>query len=535
MTDSYCTDNDQSGNAPFNDTDEPRKQQSIIGFSLAEVGIDTRAIDAYRQGVEITTLRHRFVGMQPKIGSGDECHFTDVTTYGQPANFVKDQGDVKFIDKENFTTVGFMESPDSFYPIVLNGGPQDLFEGQMEPLTIPFRSNTTTDLSSYTTRGFHGNLGGGNESVFPGKGNTRIEQTIDYETIGFAPFLEEGEIYFGSNLMANVADLTNDPYMLYQLSASFSGSGTTSYFNDSIGNGPIMRGSSLEWQDGPFPTTVDNPDALYFDSAANGFLRSNVSGASTSLAVRITGSMTCEVVFYLPASNTGVKYLVGGGSTAGTNYFTLGMNTTTNNIIYQHSPIASQLFAYTTEMNTDGWNHVAFTRYDSTPGNQRISVYLNGTLLDTTADFAIPSSTAAGEFYIGTAFASNLSDYEGRISYVKITKSVLSQDQLAREAMRLNSPLVNVDGAIKIDGYVVYPQTALDMFNDTTDEQLVERLQTTDSDMISALKDLDYDLSEDIRGTFGKRSASAGSSVYGPNMASYGTDSIAFSNMLRGS
>jgi hypothetical protein len=529
MTDSYCTDNDQSGNAPFNDTDEPRKQQSIIGFSLAEGGMDTRAIDQYRQGVEVQTLRHRFVGMQPKIGSGDECHFTDVTTYGQPANFVKDQGDVKFVDKETFDTVGYMESPEAFFPIMLNGGPQDIFEGQMEPLTIPFRSNTTTELSSYTTRGFHGNIGDGNESVFAGKGNTRIEQAIDYESIGFSPFLEEGDIYFGSKLMANVADLTNDPFMLYQLSASFSGSGVISYFNDSIGNGPIMRGSSLEWQGGPFPTTVDNPNALDFTTPTNTFLRANVSGPNTSVAASITGSMTCEVVFFQPAVPTIARYLVDA------DYFTIGINNNTNNLIYQHNVISAQNFPFTTEMNTGGWNHIAFTRYDSTPGNQKISMYLNGTLMGTTADLAIQTYGSVGEFFIGTNDGSSLSDFEGLISYVKITKSALTQEQIIREADRLNRPLVNVDGAIKIDGYVSYPQTALQVFNDTTDEQLVERLQTTDSDMLSALKDLDYDLSEDIRGTFGKRSASAGSSVYGPNMASYGTDSIAFSNMLRGS
>jgi hypothetical protein len=529
MTDSYCTDNDQSGNVPFNDTDEPRKQQSIIGFSLAEGGMDTRAIDPYRQGVEIRTLRHRFVGMQPKIGSGDECHFTDTTTYGQPANFVKDQGDVKFVDKETFDTVGFMESPESFYPIVLNGGPQDLFEGQMEPLTIPFRSNTTTDLSSYTTRGFHGNIGDGNESVYPTKGNTRIEQFVDYEPISFGPFLEEGEFYFGSKLMANVADLTNDPFMLYQLSASFSGSGVISYFNDSIGNGPIMRGSSLVWQDGPFPTTVDNPDALYFNTSLNQFLSANVSGPATSLAASITGSMTCEVVFYEPVMPTVVRYLVDA------DYFTLGINHNTNNVIYQHNVIAAQNFPYTTELNLGGWNHLAFVRYDSTPGNHKVSVFLNGNLLGTTGDLAVQTFGTTGEFYIGTNDNSTLSEFDGRISYVKITKSVLSADQLAREAMRLNNPLVNVDGAIKIDGYVSYPQTLLQVFNDTRDEQIAEQLQTTDADMLSALQDLDYDLSEDIRGTFGKRSASAGSSVYGPNMASYGTDSIAFSNMLRGS
>jgi len=93
----------------------------------------------------------------------------------------------------------------------------------------------------------------------------------------------------------------------------------------------------------------------------------------------------------------------------------------------------------------------------------------------------------------------------------------------------------NVATAIVIDGYVAFIQRDADPFDDTKDEQIVEQINTTDATFISRLKELNFDLSEDIRGTFSKKSATAGGDVYGPDSARYGTDSVAYRGLIRGS
>lgn len=528
-----CENEDNLSSTPFNDTDEPRVQQSIIGFDLAEQGMDTRAIDPYRQGVSIRTAKHRFAGMQPKIGTDSPCHYAKVVTYGQTVSFTQFQDDVKFTDKIGvFDTVGYMNNPIAYEPIIFNDGLQENIEAQMEPLTIPSKMSNMSDSGPYIQRSVHGTLEDGNKSVHLERGNSRIQQFIDYQvSTSREPFLDEGDQYFGSRFMANVADFTNDPFMLYQLSASFSGSSLLHYFNDSVGNGPVMEGSSnMIWEAGPFPTTADNPWALKFTASPSRFLSADpFQIPDPRIAPAITGSMTCESVIYVPTSPTGIKYLVD------SDYFTLGINFTAGSLRYIHDGGSIYSFSYGGTLVTGGWNHVAFTRYDSTPGNQRVSMYLNGVFLGESANFAVQTLGAGGDFYIGTFDNTTTNDYEGRISYVKITKSALSLQQLSIEHSRLNNPIISLEGAIKIDGFFTESQNNLSPFNDTTDEEIVVQIQTADSDMLAVLKSLDYDLSEDIRGSFTRKSATAGVSSYGPQAARYGTDSIAYANLVRGS
>lgn len=93
----------------------------------------------------------------------------------------------------------------------------------------------------------------------------------------------------------------------------------------------------------------------------------------------------------------------------------------------------------------------------------------------------------------------------------------------------------HVSASISIPGYIALIQRDIDPFDDTADEEIVAQVQTTNSSMIAALKALDYDLSEDIRGTFNKKCTSAGGDVYGPTAARFGTDSIAFRGLIKGS
>ncbi|MFA6049710.1 MAG: hypothetical protein WC761_00665 [Candidatus Paceibacterota bacterium] len=96
------------------------------------------------------------------------------------------------------------------------------------------------------------------------------------------------------------------------------------------------------------------------------------------------------------------------------------------------------------------------------------------------------------------------------------------------------------DGALAddiiVEGFVPYIVRLGDPFNDTKDEEIVNQIDTsTDATFIAALKALKIELDEDIRETYTQKSSTAGYSTYGPEQARYGTDSIAFGGLLRGS
>lgn len=93
----------------------------------------------------------------------------------------------------------------------------------------------------------------------------------------------------------------------------------------------------------------------------------------------------------------------------------------------------------------------------------------------------------------------------------------------------------DLESQLRIEGYVSYTERLGDPFNDTCDEQIVTQIDSPDETFTTLLKQLHIELDEDVRGTYEQKSASAGSSVYGPEMGRYGTDSIAFGGWVRGS
>lgn len=191
-----CETEDTLEFSPFNDTDMPRVRQMILSNEVAEQGMDTRVIDAYRQGVSVITQRHRFAGMQPKIGTDSSCHYVKITTYGQSRDFTQYQNSPIFIDQDKFDTLSFMDNPEVYYPIILNDGPQQQEEAQIEPLTIPFKKEEY--FEKYKVHDFHGNLEDGNESHLLGRGNNRIQQFVPYKTsIEINPFIDEGSQEIG--------------------------------------------------------------------------------------------------------------------------------------------------------------------------------------------------------------------------------------------------------------------------------------------------------------------------------------------------
>lgn len=178
---------------PFNDNPEP----TFVPTDEDTGGVDTREIDAYRQGVEIRTSHQRFAGNQPKIWAGNLNHVVDVDTIGQARSFVEYENSLLFEDMVEFNAVDYIMSYGNYpLPIIFNEGPQQEEEAFVEPITFPFRKYTPE--GPFFARRVAGSIEDGNnfDTVF--KNANRIAQFQDYQDpLQIRAFLDEGVSYWG--------------------------------------------------------------------------------------------------------------------------------------------------------------------------------------------------------------------------------------------------------------------------------------------------------------------------------------------------
>lgn len=176
---------------PFDDTQIPTRDPEATSD-----GYDTSAIDYYRQGIEISTNRVRFIGTQPKIWSGELDGSTEVTTYGQSAGYVDCDANglgVKFDDHSKFDPVAFVRAGNDYPgPLEFNNGVPEEYDAIIEPLTIPYR--LPTNEGPYHVHDVHGTLEDGNDFDDQiNRGSSRIRQFEDLrEPPQVRPFLDEG-------------------------------------------------------------------------------------------------------------------------------------------------------------------------------------------------------------------------------------------------------------------------------------------------------------------------------------------------------
>lgn len=104
-------------------------------------GINTSAIDAFRQGVEITLTKH-YVSGTAKIYAGERGHVMRRNHYGLTQTPIT--SGVPFVDMQNFNVVAFVSASsirEVPFPIVVGDGEQQIgrngiLDGIIEPLTI---------------------------------------------------------------------------------------------------------------------------------------------------------------------------------------------------------------------------------------------------------------------------------------------------------------------------------------------------------------------------------------------------------------
>lgn len=127
----------------------PRIVATVSTTSTNTSSIDTSAIDAYRQGVELTQIKHFDAGIV-KIHAGEPGHQLRRNRFGMDRNFRNDQ---RFEELDYFNPATFLKTQELLepllyniitFPIITSDNDQIenyIFDGVMEPLTIRSRAS----------------------------------------------------------------------------------------------------------------------------------------------------------------------------------------------------------------------------------------------------------------------------------------------------------------------------------------------------------------------------------------------------------
>lgn len=190
---------------PFDDNQTPPQINHPTGSS--KQNYDTSTFDKFRQGVEMTLPQHLLGSSEPKLwdGNPDLSHQREDITYGQAQDFVEGNPfglGAAFEDLPEFNPVAFIVlGPNYPLPIVFNDGPMESGEAQIEPLTIPFKIQPTTE-GPYYIHQFHGNLDEGNNSDNLNRDGGFIVQFIPYTPAPVTRyFLDQGGGKFGTAII----------------------------------------------------------------------------------------------------------------------------------------------------------------------------------------------------------------------------------------------------------------------------------------------------------------------------------------------
>lgn len=538
---------------PFNDTNQSRIEQAVLAVGVVSGGMDTTLIDQHRDGVNIRTARHRFNSTQPKLWAGNLNHYATVRTIGQARSFTEFGNSAAFIDQPisvsnpthpaDFNPIQYLQDPNYPLPIIFNNGPQQEEEASIEPFTIKFRRASIE--GQVTARSIKANLEDGNTFDSDQQGANRIQQFIS-----FIPpneprfFLDEGEEHVGAYPFVEYL-LDGDSQFFYSLENS-----ETGFIDQADDNLPLNDlNSSVSFNFGPPNDNPLNPRrAAEFDGLGGQLLTTSGSGTtfpSSSNLINAAG-ITADCYVYVAPTATGNNYIFSQGSpnpapeSKYNTLYALGVNPTTSELIYSFdngNNVTNEFtFPFTPSLlNIGGWNHIQFA--NAVIGSEYFFIVgMNG--LPVSADVVVgPPATgsldgAETHFYVGSRNGEANTFFKGRIVSIRIRRG--TDFELKEGFAKLNSVRTIYSGSIFVEGFTPLTQREIEPYNETKDERIVERIQTADTDFINALKALKFDLDNDIREDFDRKSATAGNDVYGPNASWTGTDSITYVGRIKG-
>jgi hypothetical protein len=382
----------------------------------------------------------------------------------------------------------------------------------------------------------------------------QYQQYLTASTIGYfidnpnaiqktRPFIDGGQQYFGSKPPATytlfnqipitpVAAFTldntlNDFYGNTQLSGTYNTS-TITYIPSSAISGTM----AANWVSGGISTkptlgTPYQPLKITGSMSIEVLFNLNGSGGSEGNDLTIFGCASAilsenqsdNVLYHVRYTGShGLLYLHESGSGANTSFTTQGI------------PASASFF--------NRWHHLVVVRDSSA---KTVKLYMSGNQVNSQA-YTNDADGGSNSFLQigGGSGGGDLFKWYGQIANVIVYDRPLSAGQVLQ---RYNAYLsASISGsttspiypdAIITPGFISSQHSLMNPFSDTSDEKIVDQLQTTNSEFISVLENLDINMDEDIRQTFNQKSATAGGDVYGGSSARAGTDSIAFRNRIR--
>jgi hypothetical protein len=576
---------------PFNEAESSAQQRiAYTALSSSLTGaMDTREIDAFRQGVEISTEAHRFKGFGAKIWSGNIKGYTIIRTLGQALSFTEYKNDKRFNDLLiKFDPVAFIELGEEYpYPLVFNEGPQQNKETSIQPFTIPFRNGRDTNEAQETSHDVRGSLEDGNQSVLKLHGFTnRIQQFVPFYNSNqeYSPFLDEGETSFGQTVSGSItmsgyvngnevnivpfddigskkllSQLTIRPEIItdhsysYSLSSSlttFSGTiliSSTSYdpvvftpFSGSLYSAVLNADSGSTITEVYVPATVNGRDFRAFH-IGSGFDTNGIQipalGEPTFRT--LTGSCTATFWAYLmPIANWG-STIRNFFSIRGTNdfetantLFGLAYNFTTKDFYYHHEYGAGTDSITTItnlELSASTWVNLTVVRDYSTSPSGTLSIYQNSVLMKT-ASLSLSTTPSTGSLGVQTLYIGNGNSID-TLSDSRFTGSLCSFKLIPRalSPSEISYEYLNTPSTVSqtTTSSIITVNSSFIVTQSTLreDNQFLITLQRSSSQI---------DLDEDIRENYYQKSATAGTDVYGPSMGRAGTDSITYNGWFRG-
>lgn len=218
--------------------DEGARRSNVRASTTDSISgsIDTRSIDAYAQGVEITTQRRYDAGVV-KIWSGEHGHQLRKNRFGMD-NERLSSGTLAFADSDYFNAKRFIEAQDSSsplwsgiitYPIVVGDNDQTEngnFNGVIEPLSIRKIANFTSIDAPFEAHDVKGAFGNGN---YHSRGSTEQVVTVfefneREREIGFLDLIDTlGDIQLNGYFSDSLARLVpfKDERLIRNTSGSF--------------------------------------------------------------------------------------------------------------------------------------------------------------------------------------------------------------------------------------------------------------------------------------------------------------------------
>ena len=182
-----------------------------LDASTSNPPMDTRAIDPFRQGVELRRSADIFGNSQPKLWAGSFntrgaiSHQRTVTNFGQSVSYAEYFGENKVVDADRFNPVTYIELGDQYpLPIFFNQGPQTNNEGIIDPLSIPDRQLPNPESIQRKARGSRGELVEAS-GIRRDYGAQRVAQRIYFGVnVAGARWIEDGEELLGETPSGSV-------------------------------------------------------------------------------------------------------------------------------------------------------------------------------------------------------------------------------------------------------------------------------------------------------------------------------------------